>query len=297
MNSALTKKSKTILRTGAVLTLSLLVSCGGSPEYSATKLNRLMVMGLVANPPALQLPVGGYHTISMDPYISDVGGSGSVTLRVQSCVDPGFENGLQKDCTNAVNATPIQTVVVQAPYNTSAGVFGTPERTGRISSGPIPVSLLIPAGFLNNYSAVEQFNGVSYLIAVKVISEKDTVQSFRKILISSQFPNQNPTISTILADGAPLDELPKKEVDLSIDPLAGPEAYQRMATDGSIRPQLESLQTVWFTSDGSLPEGIKEYRQPTEWKPPANKPVGRAPVLVGVLRDERGGMNVVVKKF
>jgi hypothetical protein len=180
---------------------------------------------------------------------------------------------------------------------TASGIFGYGDRTGKPVTGPMLVQLQIPAGFLNAYSPVQQFNGVPYLIAMTVTSVKETVKAYRKILINNQLPNQNPVLGDVLADGVSLSALPTKEVKLSVQTSSMPESYQIMMADGSVRPQSEEYGVQWFISDGELPVATAQWGEPTAWKPPTAKPAARSNVVVGVLRDNRGGESVLVKKF
>ncbi len=275
----------------AICTLSA-CSKDDMPQYS--KLDRLRILGLVVNTPELQNPAAGTVNVNLDPYISDIGGTGAVSLDVQSCLDPGVSLGKDATCAGGTSASSVQTVAVAEPTGQAAGIFGAPERTGRPSTGSIVVPLTIPANFLSPYSAALQFNGVAYIITVKATSSTGTVSSFRRVLISNKSPNANPTLSDLLVDGASLTTLPGADANLSSTFSSSPETYQYMSNDGSTKSFTETFETTWFVSDGEVEIPRTFTGETTVWKAPVAAS-GRKSVVVGVLRDGRGGISVMVK--
>jgi hypothetical protein len=276
---------------------ALFTACKGQDLTSSTQLNHLVVLGLVTEPVSLQNPSAGTYVVSLDPYISDVTGTGTVSLEVESCLDPGVKDGAQQSCANALNKGIIQRAIATTTANMPAGIFGSPERTGKLSGGPILVPLEIPAGFLAGYSAAEQMNGIPYLIWVTAVSSRETVHAFRQILVSNQIPNQNPAIGDVVVNGVSLNALPKEKVDLEMTAASNPESYQRLGVDGQIHLSTEIFETTWFVSDGNLLNNTSRLGQSVGWRPPLSPPVARSAVLAGVLRDGRGGLSVIVKKF
>lgn len=276
--------------------LALLAGCGGETAAEPWKLNHLVILGAVANPPAFQNPAAGTVNVQLDPFISDINGNGSVTMLVQSCLDPGEQNGVVDDCSKVAGASAVQSVVIPAPMNMSVGVFGNPERTGKSSTGPVTVPLVIPANFLASYPAAAQFNGVAFLITMVASNATETVRASRRVFVSTQTPNLNPTLQDILANGVSLTAIPTKNVALSVLTSA-PETYQVITLDGNQETRTELFDTTWYVSDGTLSNPHTQGATTSDWKVPTARPAGRDVIMVGVLREIRGGVSVLVKRF
>lgn len=274
-----------------------LVSCSSSDLPQYTKLGDLRILAITVSTPEIQNPSAGTTNVTIDPYISDINGSGSVTLEVQSCLDPGVSLGQQPSCTSAQYASSVQTVTVTAPVGQAAGTFGSPERTGKSSSGSITVGLQIPSGLLSGYSTVKQFNGIAYLITVKAIGASSTVSSFKRVIMTTRSANSNPTLTDLYANGVSISALPSGSAELSFATSSSPETYQYMSSDGSTQTLTESFEVSWFISDGEVLNPRTLSTETTTWSAPTSSPSGRQSVVVGVMRDGRGGTSVLVKKF
>ena len=261
------------------------------PKYS--KLDRLRVLALVVNTPEIQNPSAGTINVNLDPYISDIGGTGNITLEVQSCLDGGVNLGVEPSCVGATNASTVQTITVSDPGGQAAGTFGAPERTGRPSTGSISVPLTLPANFLTAYSPALQFNGVSYLITVKVTSGSGSIRSFKRVLMSTKTPNNNPSLTDLAADGTSLTSLPGGDVKLSFT-ADTPETYSYLSGDGTTKSLTEIYETTWFVSDGEIAIPRSFPSESISWKGPVATS-GRKTVVVGVLRDGRGGTSVTIR--
>lgn len=265
------------------------------PKYSS--LGGLRILALTVNTPEVQNPAAGTVNISLDPYLSDLNGTGNITLEIQSCLDSGVNLGALPDCSNGLSASTLQTETITAPAGQAAGVFGDPERTGTPSTGAITVGLAVPAGLLASFSSVSQFNGVAYIITVKATRGSESVKSFRRILFSTKTPNANPSIADLFSEGATLTSLPTKAVPLSFTATGSAESFQRLLTDGSTVNETETFETTWFVSDGTIESARTLLGETSAWSPPSSAPVGRSTLVIGVLRDGRGGVNVMTKKF
>lgn len=274
----------------------LTVACSKDEFPQYTKLDRLKILALVADTPEIQNPSAGVTTVNLDPYISDVNGTGAVTLTVQSCLDPGVQLGAAPTCANAQYASATQNISVSDPAGQAAGVFGSPERTGKPSTGAISVGLQIPPGFLSAFSAPLKYNGVAYLIVVTATRGNEVVRSFKRILVSNKAVNLNPGLADLFADGTSLTVLPPGEVSLSFTASSSLENYQFMSMDGSLTSVTERFETTWFVTDGEIENPRTQSGQTTLWKVAPPSP-GRQAVLAGVLRDGRGGVSVLIKKF
>jgi hypothetical protein len=274
----------------------LLTSCSGGdlPKYSL--LDRFRILALVVDQPEIQNPAAGVVNVLLDPYLSDLKGTGDISLEVQSCLDPGVARGAQPSCEGASFASAVQTVNMTSAGGAPVGTFGDPERTGKPASGSITVGLQIPAGILATYRADIQLNGFSYLIMVKATRGADTIVGFRRVLISNKTPNANPGIADLLANGVSLTSFPSDDVELGFTSASAPESYPFMNTALESKTLLEQFQLTWFVSDGEIQLARIGESETATWKPGA-APSGRQTVVVGVLRDGRGGENVLIRRF
>jgi hypothetical protein len=270
-----------------VLASLCLVACSKNdlPKYAS--LDRLRILGLAVNTPEIQNPAAGTINVQMTPYLSDVTGTGTVSLEVQSCLDTGVNLGAEPNCQGAATASSVQTVVA---------TFADPERTGT-PAGAITVPLQVPANLLSSYSPSLQHNGVAYLITVKATRGSDVVRSFRRVLMSTKTPNVNPALSDLLVNGNTLNSMPSGEVELSFTAATAPETYQWLTSDGNFQTQTEVYETTWFISDGEIESPRSKVGETITWKAPGAAPTGRQAVVVGVLRDGRGGLDVIIRKF
>jgi hypothetical protein len=267
--------------------LAVLTSCGMDefPKYSA--LDRLRILALVVDTPEIQNPSAGIINVQMTPYLSDLNGTGTVALEIQSCLDSGVAYGAEPSCVGAVTASSLLSQTV---------TFADLERTGA-PTGAITVPLTIPAGLLAGFSPTLQFNGVPYLITVKATRGSEIVRSFRRVLLSTKTPNQNPTLGDLLVNGSSLTVLPTGEVALSFSATGTPETYQFLSSTGTVSNQTEVFETTWFISEGVIENPRTRQGETITWKAPASGPSGRQAVVVGVLRDGRGGVSVLIRKL
>lgn len=274
-----------------------LFGCGGQDLPQYTKLDRLRILAMATPTPEIQNPAGGTVNVNITPYISDVGGSGSVTLRIQSCLDPGTSLGAAPTCEGAAFASTPQIVTVAAPAGQAAGTFGTPERTGAPSTGAITVGLTVPAGLLSQYSAAAQNNGIAYLITMEATASSGSVRSFRRVIFSNKTANTNPTLSDLVIGSTSVTTRPSGEVELGFTTTSTPEVYNELAVDGSSFTRTEQFEVTWFISDGEILNPRTRIGETTKWTAPDGPPAGRATVLVAVMRDGRGGVAVEIRNL
>jgi hypothetical protein len=275
----------------------LLTSCSKDtfPKYSS--LDRLRILAIVANTPELQNPAAGITNIQITPYISDIGGTGDVQLTLQSCLDPGVALGATPDCNDSATASSIQSITMSSASTITEGLFGDPERTGAPQSGAITVPLQIPVNLLDQFSQTLQYNGISYLITITATTSNNIVKSFRRILVSNKAPNSNPTLSDLLIDQTSLTQTPSSGTHtLTFSTADTPESYQFLKGNGDYRSLQESYEITWFASEGTLNTYRATATEPVTWKTTTPNPTpAHKPVVVGVLRDGRGGLSVKVK--
>lgn len=281
--------------------LLFLIQCSCSknnfPKYSS--LDRLRILAITTPTPELQNPTAGITNVTISPYVSDITGTGDITLEIQSCFDPGVNLGAIPNCENGYLASSIQTVTMSSATTSVEGIFGSPERTGSPQSGAITVPLQIPPQALESFPPYLQYNGVSFIITVKVIANTGTINSFRRILISNKTPNNNPTIDDLYLNNNSFTQRPAAGTyQLNLSSSSNPENYQFLTGDGLYKSLTENYEVTWFVSEGLMEISRGSMSDALEWILPALNPsLTHKSVLVAVLRDSRGGTTIKIKSL
>jgi hypothetical protein len=273
-----------------LLSLALL-RCGADslPKYSL--LTNLRVLALQADLPEAHPG----DNIIVTPYLSDPNGGGrAITFSAEVCVDPGVVYGADPTCVG----NPTRVVL-----NNQSPAAALP---GRWTGDTTPVNFAIPALILIGRSAVEKYNGVSYLFTYQVFAGAETVRSFKKILVVDPTKvtlNTNPTTAgpiDILFNGvasAGVAVLPSAEQSLGLSyNAADQEAYAVQSPDGSLQGQVEELTTTWFITEGEVLTYRTVGAEETTWAP-SSAPFALAVAVIAVVRDGRGGVGFFKKEF
>lgn len=273
-----------------ILSVLLLSGCmdNNLPKYD--ELTGLRVLALMASSP--EVDAGGSTTIT--PIVSDITETTALTYEAVGCLSV---TSADTGCTGNPTATALQNGTLNTGDMTAARSF-----TG--SATAINVTVPATAVVFNQRSLQDQFNGVSYLVAYTIRNSRgDTVQSFRRILISTRpvsEKNQNPILNDVLANGVALTTTLPAGQEVSITPSFGAtvaESYRVQTDSGSFRTETEELITTWFITDGSL----KYYRSvdtaENKFKAPDALPTTRDAFLIAITRDGRGGMAFKRKCF
>lgn len=283
------------------LLFSLLVtgcSDNGFPLYAS--LDGLRILALKIDQPEITYNAGvDSYAVALTPLISDFGGSGNVEITLQACLDPGVVVGVQADCSEAAVASSVTTLIVTPAVGAAADIFGEGTRTGIPSSGPVNLTVPFPRTLWSKFSSAVQFNGVPCVVVVKAKTSDGVQQTtaFRRVLISSKnTPNANPVISDLKANGNSLGALPSGQTSLTFDLGASAETYSFQKSSGETLSLNETLELSWFTTDGEIKFSRSRSGERTNWTPPSSAPAGgRKVILVGVLRDGRGGVDYMVR--
>jgi len=228
----------------------------------------------------------GETGITITPIVSDYqGGSRALSYEAVGCADPGVSAGSEPTCDGAADAVSLANGVVN--------ITGA-ERTGEATTFTVNV----PATIFANRSAIDQYNGVNYLVTYALTAaDGTTVKSFKRLpvsLASKTTKNRNPSIASVLADGATLTALPSAAVEVGAAFSAGSEeSYDVMRSDLSLRSETEELITTWFITDGELKLFRTIGTGTTKFTPPTAAPADHTAQLVGIARDERGGVSFI----
>lgn len=273
-----------IRRTLILSLLPVSLSCGGGDFPKYYQLGDLRILAITAPTPE----VAPGTTVTLTPYISDLNGAGrTIAYSAEACTDPGVAFGAEPSCAKATDRVSLGT-------GNLAGLAG-PNYTGAVTT----FNVTVPASILTGRSAIDAHNGVAYLFVLTLTpSGSKSVTSFKRLIASSKATkNSNPTLSDILANGSSLAALPATNSTLAPSIAAGSsESYTWQSLTGST-PQSEVLSMSWFTSDGTLDKSRTTSTESNGWKPPGTAPAGRNVLLIGVLRDDRGGSAITIKSL
>lgn len=263
----------------------LLTSCMEDNFKKYVELGELRILGLVASQPE----VNPGASVTITPWISDINNSSALTYSWVACVDPGVSRGADPDCDGNSTATAVQSgsVTTLATGDTFTGAADS-------------FSVTIPATILVGRSAADQFNGVAYIISYTLIAGGGTqsVKAIKRVIASDPSKttkNQNPVINDVLANGVAFTNLnPSSKYVLSSN-LTPAEAFQLQRQDDVRIDRVETLQSTWFYTDGS----VKFYRtlnaDTNTYDTPAAFPAARKSFVILAVRDGRGGQAFLKK--
>lgn len=276
---------KLVKATALVSILLLGSGCGDDDLPAFSALDRLRVIALVASAPEANPGTAG---ITITPWVSDARGGGrALTYTAEGCLDPGVSFGSDPSCVGNPTKTSLGSGAVTG--------LSAPHYTSAVDT----ITLILPSDAIAfaGRSANEKYNGVAYLVTYEVrAADGTTHKAFKRILISETSKtakNQNPTLSDILADGTSLTAVPAGVVQISAQIASwSAETYSELGSTGPVAKS-EDLITTWFITGGDLLYDRTEPLQSTRWTPPASAPA----LVIGVLRDERGGSSVVAKSL
>ena len=206
--------------------LFLCLSCSDDmPKISS--LDKLKMIALIADLPEINQSGGN---VSITPWISDSqGGSRTIDVYWSQCPDPGIAYGVEPNC-EGVSETLI------AGQNLSS-----PERTEALSN----FTVTIPSGLTTNRLAKDQFNGVYYLISLRIIAGTEEIKAYKRIRVSTKTGgdlNTNPGLSGLTFDGS-LPAFPTNKMKVKGTISSGAETFQDIDDDG--RTQLSTEELMW----------------------------------------------------
>ncbi len=259
-----------------LFTLFLIASCGDDKLKKVETLNSFRLLAIESATPELTQNAG--LSVTARPYISDVNGGGRiVNAEVDGCIDPGISFGAEVTCEgNPSKVSVAYTINTSALPNLNSG-------WGAYSS-----ALSIPDTIFFGRTDRERFNGVPYIIIFKFTVDGAVVKSFRRILLTNRTVlNSNPTLSGLLLNGSTISR-PNLNDYLSAS-VSGSENYNTILDDGIIENKNETLTMAWYVSSGELNISKATASESVQYK---TSPPSTQLLIIGVLRDERGGVAV-----
>jgi hypothetical protein len=264
-----------------LLPLLILLSCGDDNFKKIDTLGDFRVLGIISSAP--EVAPGASATLSL--IVSDVNGGGRIISGVYvSCIDPGIALGAKVSCDHDPSAISGQITI--DPSSETQVVVGN-LYTG-IADDVITVN--VPVAILTGRSLREQFNGVGLITIFTFTVDGKEVSAFKRIVATNRGSlNTNPSGSSVLLNGAPIGA-PIEKGDKLVAINASPETYQVMNVDGSIETRTEEFKVAWYLSQGNFDKPKSNINEVVEY-------LGRShsspSVVMAIIRDERGGLEVI----
>lgn len=265
----------------------LAASCSDSdlPDYN--RLDKLRVLGLVADNGAGAAEVSPGDSVTITPIISGLNSTGPIHQLAKVCFLPTLGYGAEPRCEGVVGAKTLSDQDITT-------LTAADSYTGLADSFVVNV----PAEILLGASTVSQYNGLPLLVTYDISSaDGQRVSSFQRVIVSTKTQkNNNPVVSDVVAAGVPLSSFPFGATVMLKILLGSPgiESYGFMNTDQEIQTRTESLFTTWYITDGELKFFRTENEGEVELVPPAAAPAGRKSQLIVITRDGRGGASAKV---
>jgi hypothetical protein len=229
-------------------------------------------------------------TVTVTPFVSDINGAGRVlSYQAEGCTDPGLARGVDPSCDTASDRVVIASGTINA---TNSPAFVSPNYSGAVAA----VTFTVPTTILDGKTSLEQMIGVDYIVMYRLeTSDGEVLKSIKRITATTKTTlNANPTLSSFQKEGADLTALPSAAVNLT--PKFGAnsaETYSAIRSDGTPITVTETMIVTWFISDGTIDFTRTVDTSENTYTPPATKPTTRSVVLIGVIRDGRGGEDVL----
>lgn len=269
--------------TSLFLSAILMVSACDRVEINFFQLGEFRILALVADPP--EVKGNTVSAVSVTPWISDIDAQGrTINVSISACPDPGIGLGAEPAC---LPESPATQTITYASFDTQT--LSNTQYTGAMPSFDVTV----PNNLLDGLSAEQRFNGIDYLVVMEITLDERVERAFKRILVSDRDSNElnnNPRITELLINGEIGGELTDgATIDYRLDANESRSTYDEFGSDGNLRQLEEAFLMTWFVSGGQLSfartePGLSNVFTSSEGQSSA--------VLVGVLRDGRGGLDV-----
>lgn len=277
-----------------ILISLLMLSCDENNFPKVYLLDQLRIIGVTVDTPEITDP-GAPVAINVTPIIADYNGAGrTLTLTIVGCIDPGIGVGADPSCENSLDRT-VLSPAAAIPMAGGSGFYDTPNFIGPVNTA---YNISIPTGTLALRSSIDQFNGVAYILELIVTTGSEEIRTFKRIIISTKTANQNPPTPSIEVNGAAAATLPSGEATISLS-IAGTisESYGFKNSAGITETINEETSLAWFVTGGEIDYDKLDPTDSAKWKAPSSAPLGQNVVILGLVRDNRGGLSFVKHEF
>lgn len=267
-----------------MLVMSLIfVGCGDDTFKKVEKLDGFRILAIKSNNP--EVAPGG--TANLEIFVSDpkgpVGGR-VISGTTESCIDPGVSTGAEVNCGHDASAVAgtytIDTTVPDLLNNLFTGFSGL-------------LNVTVPNTILLGRSARQQANGVAYITIFTFTVDGQQITAFKRVIATNRVSlNANPTGSAVLLNGSAFAGTPQKEDKLNLT-TSTPEIYSYVNVDGNTESKSEDMDVAWFVSEAEFNKPKAELGE--EVKLTEQPPAGPY-LIIGIVRDDRGGVDIVRTK-
>jgi len=255
----------------------------GQVEIDFFDLGEFRVMALVADTP--EVDANTVNTVNITPWISDVDAGGRlVEVSILACLDPGIALGAAPLC-NRLDA--LTQEITYTPFSTTA-------LAGQNYTGAMPsFQVTVPSNLASALPSDVQYNGVDYLISMAFTAGGESIQTFKRIRVSVRpTPNQNPALQDILVDGS-ATQVPVEGSVVTYTLANPPETFDEIGQSGNNIGLEESYLATWFVLGGTLSLSRSGGEDKADFQTGEDPSI--APMIVAVLRDGRGGTDVLIR--
>jgi len=261
-----------------LILLFLVVSCSDSSFRKVEELDGFRILGVIASAP--EVAPGGSSNLQL--IVSDPSGGGrTIVGTTESCLDPGIALGASVSCDHdpaTVNGSYTINTISDADLGAADLYTGVATQT---------LAVTVPSTIFIGRSARDQSNGVGYITIFRFNVDGKEVSSFKRISASNRGTlNINPSITSILLEGTPINAKPQKDNKLKVTTSA-PETYNFINVDGSLETKSEEMAVAWYVSSGEFNRPKTEVNEDVKY---LSDPPAASMVLLTILRDDRGGM-------
>jgi hypothetical protein len=269
-----------------IVLLFLLSACGDDSFKKVETLGNFRLLGIVADTP--EVDPNGDRFVDVQVLVSDIEGAGrTIQGTVQTCIDPGISFGAQVSCDYDPTSLPAD---YDINFQNDLGLGPANLYTGLTNIHTVEV----PVNILNARNSRDQFNGVGYIVIFKFTVDGKEIKAFKRIVGTNRGAlNQNPVISDLLLNGSTILAFPANGDNLLVTSDA-PDNYFYITSDNVTETRTENLQVAWYTSTGKFTLAKTNIDESTKYD---SNPSSGASLVMAVVRDERGGLDFVIKRF
>lgn len=267
------------MKYSCLLILFLAVACGDTDFKKVEQLDEFRILSVVTSTPEV---APGTPGVTLELFVSDVKSGGRIINGTTvSCIDPGISFGAEVNCDHDPSAFASTYTVDTTALNLGTGLTGS-------------LSINVPAGIFIGRSAREQFNGVGYITIFNFQVDGKTVTAFKRVVATNRAAkNTNPSGSAILLNGAAIGSAPGDEDKLLMTSNA-PETYDYINSEGGTETRTEEMQVAWYVTLGKFDTSKSDVNETVKYLgSTATVPF----MLVGIVRDERGGVQIIDQFF
>lgn len=258
-----------------IISLFFISACGDNNLNKVEKLGSFRILAIKSNQPEFTQTNG--LVVTAQAFVSDINSGGrAITADVEGCIDPGIANGAEASCEGSQSRV-VSTSTVDTSGTPLVPQWSTP--TGNLS---------IPDTIFSGKSDREKFNGVPFLIIFNFLVDGSTYKSYKRVFITNRTVlNTNPILTTINLNGNGLARPANGDMLTAV--YSGAESYDYQLVNGLTETRTEKLVMAWYVSDGIIDMPKTNANESIMYK--SDPPIGQL-LVIGILRDERGGVAV-----